>query len=563
MNYTNNQNCNSNNYCGCGQQYPVVPGSNPSLQTWNGQRFVVADGSYQLPIYLPNLQQYDPTQVSNVIGMSATGQLVRFADVQYAPNNALVTATGSTTPDTLANRFERIINVKDFGAVGDGVADDTAACQAAINFALANNLGLQVSGLCYITASLIINRQVDTTSNVFCISASGTGQGFLVKAGVTLIGTTLNPITIGNAVVSEFIRFFGVHFQSKTPSDANTFVISGLFLRINFESCHFQAIKCMNFANYSQSWYFLNNTIRLYENGTFFKSVGCYDISFINNLVEGAGSISTTNTFFDSSNGFSRGLRFIGNLIESLKGSAIIADSCEGVTISSNYFEFNGTYSGSTPISPNINLNTPNAVSFPHSGLQISDNWFYIAPNGYAIYWGPTNSATTSNNYSYKNLHDNSANPSPLNVTSSQDTADGTLWAVPRGNIIVKTNIASQFQYLQGSGTTGFTFSLDITKYSVFLLSTTATGSSGTNNISIVNTPIVGQRISIYFVNSTSGGGSTFLSNAYTLPTNFFWAGQDWTQLSVNKTICINFVYTGVSNAWWEESRTSVYNDYH
>jgi len=68
MNYQDSQCCNTS----C--VVPTPP--NPSLQIWNGQTFVTADGSTQNPISLPYLQQANVSDIQYIVGLTSTGTFV-------------------------------------------------------------------------------------------------------------------------------------------------------------------------------------------------------------------------------------------------------------------------------------------------------------------------------------------------------------------------------------------------------------------------------------------------------------------------------------------------------
>ena len=88
------------NFCGCGKKYPIVPGSNPSLVTWDGQKFVVADGTKQLPINLPYIQHTTKTNAPYILTTNAQGVLAKLLYSNNIPINYLLVGGGASAGDS-------------------------------------------------------------------------------------------------------------------------------------------------------------------------------------------------------------------------------------------------------------------------------------------------------------------------------------------------------------------------------------------------------------------------------------------------------------------------------
>jgi hypothetical protein len=132
-----------------------------------------------------------------------------FSNLSGNVSSATALATGSTTARTLANRFADVGNVKDWGAVGDGVADDSDFIQNAIYYK--TNIYFP-PGNYRITKTLTINRSIvslycDTpgSANIFLDnSAIPIAIQFYDAGGGPCYNNSIQNITLTNAPTSTY-----------------------------------------------------------------------------------------------------------------------------------------------------------------------------------------------------------------------------------------------------------------------------------------------------------------------------------------------------------------------
>lgn len=137
-----------------------------------------------------------------------------------------VTATGSTTSRTLANRFADTVNVNDFGAVGNGVTDDTAAIQAAV-LSGANKIIYFPKGNYPVSAQIVLgNSQLIVGSGQDNTVFNAIGSGFDVF-NITSNGASITNLSFVSATARSSGAYINLSAATRSNRIADVKMLNG------------------------------------------------------------------------------------------------------------------------------------------------------------------------------------------------------------------------------------------------------------------------------------------------------------------------------------------------
>jgi hypothetical protein len=288
------------------------------------------------------------------------------------------------------------VNVVDFGAVCDGVTDDTVAVQAAVTYCLVDPLrprALIIPGQCKLTAPINIDQTgvsvVTLKLGDFRIIGVGKMPGFYTTTPIVMFSATANHSVQS---VSSNISFEGIVFDNSDRTVA-AFVTDGAYIQVKFQNCRFNRIKCMNTTGINTfSYSFLACEMRNWDGNFFSLSyTTANDITFSNCYFNGGYNcvvLSIVQTF-----------NFIDNTAESLQGRPITINGGRDVLITGNYFEANRSALGQAY---EVELASG---AFALYGCVVQANLFYLFDaqvtdaGDYAVNYGQPVSATSIGNW--------------------------------------------------------------------------------------------------------------------------------------------------------------------
>jgi len=239
-----------------------VLGANYTKASHTGDGTIVAFSTTEAAGSKNNIQVYIDGVYQNKDTFSISGSTLTFSEapplnsaIEFIVGNAVTSLT--TDPDvvtynqggtgaqdrTLTSKLQETVSVKDFGAVGDGVTDDTAAIQAAIDAAAGRPVYVP-AGTYVITSTIDMESAATSTFNqgpqligdgigktifdnqvssapMFDIKAGGVaGTNFLMGAvlrGFKVIRTTAETAQIAIKIITSYmVEIEQVHIDGMT-----------------------------------------------------------------------------------------------------------------------------------------------------------------------------------------------------------------------------------------------------------------------------------------------------------------------------------------------------------
>ena len=187
---------------------PVILDSRGEASVWLGT------GQYKMT--LKTSTDVDVWTVDNLNGADAATVAATLAQLAAPGGSALVGwASGVSSPitQTVQDKLRQMINVKDYGAKGDGTTDDTAAIQAAIDeFQGAGKGGIvyMPAGRYKITSNLMIawpQATSEDSGNEIALRGAG--------SGLTILLDYRTVVTTGGCVSYDFSGYTSAQLNSR------------------------------------------------------------------------------------------------------------------------------------------------------------------------------------------------------------------------------------------------------------------------------------------------------------------------------------------------------------
>lgn len=242
-------------------------------------------GTNSLSVYIDGVNQYvgDSYLETDSNTVTFTSGLHVGAEVKFT--TAVQTTTGAVdandvgytagytgaTGQTVQTKLEQYVSVKDFGAVGDGVADDTTAVHAAITEALSVNGSVFFPAGKYRVTSGYTNN-TNNSVTLFGESIDYFANDATDADGSCVILDSTNPSsffysqTAGNNLLVQNMQFT----CAQMVADRAFFKQSAVSVRHIFENVHFASVE-RPFVYYTGCYFQLSSytNVRFTNSGTF------------------------------------------------------------------------------------------------------------------------------------------------------------------------------------------------------------------------------------------------------------------------------------------------------